>query len=237
VLASLPILFGSLFLPWFDWTSAVDLSWDDPLLAIALAEIVLVLVVLAISAGCLLLHRSQVVAIGLAGGAGMNAFWLGVFVISNADGVKIGAWILTIVGATLGAAAGLWLWQERAGQPMHTNRRARALVGALVVVTAEIIGSIGQSPKLVVPLGLSVVGVAAIFLVPRRIPESFRVAALSAFTAAGIISTGAAINYLSRFQDHGAELTDFSGRVALDGVIAAAMWIALSRPFGTSGRE
>jgi hypothetical protein len=54
---------------------------------------------------------------------------------------------------------------------------------------------------------------------------------------AGVISTGAAINYLSRFHDDGAELTDFSGRVALDGVIAAGMWIALSRPFGTSGRE
>jgi hypothetical protein len=239
VFASLPVIFTSASLPWFDESklSVTDLDWDSIVNGMFLPNWWLILGVLVLAVGFLLPNRWPAVAMGLGGAAGFNVVWLGVFAASAPSNILWAGFVYIASGAVLFAAVGFWAVRARAVPPLFTNRRIPVLAGGALIVVAQILEVGMDRVDLGLIYGLSVLTLAGLVLVPPRISETIRVAALTGFSATAVISVGTVISYFSRFHDEGASITDNNGRIVLDALIAAGMWIALSRPFATGGRE
>ena len=232
VFASLPVIFTTASLPWFDESklSVTDLDWGSIVNGMFLPNWWLNLGVLVLAVGFLLPNRRPAVSLGLAGAAGFNVVWLGLFAASAPSNILWAGFVYIASGAVLFAAVGFWAVRARAVPPLLTNRRPAVLAGSALIVVAQILAVDSERLDLWLSYRLSVMALAALVLVPPRISETIRVAALTGFIATAVISVGTVINYYSRFHDQGASITDNS-RLVLDGLIAAGMWIALGWPF------
>jgi hypothetical protein len=236
VLASGPILLTAMFLPWADDSLPVRFDWQEWTYGTVLPLMVLIIIGYLVAAGALLLGRFQPIALGLAGGAGLLGAYLlayDVLEIGRMEGVsspELG-WFVYLFGVLLLlTAAGWWLVRERARPPLVVHPRSQVFGGALVILAGQLSTISSQRVGFTVGVAVVVLAIVTALLVPRRISVAVRIAVLTGFTAVGVGSALAVTNFLARQASEGASIGGFTGRIALEIVVAAGLWIALARP-------
>ncbi len=241
--AGLALLLVSLGLPWVAGERLPEKPWGEWTYAMILPRGVLVLAGLLVAVTGLLRGRFEAVAMGLVGVSGFLAvidpFWIRQQIVLEFDpddfggvlpSVDIGLWTTMLAGLVLMAAAGVWLGRRPASEPRHSNRSAAVVAGAIIIVAGELLQIDGQEHWIIAYGSVGALIAAAGLLIPRQIPESTRIAALTAFTALAVASVVAAANYVGLHHAYGASLEDPMGRIVLNVVVALGVWTALSRP-------
>jgi hypothetical protein len=229
------ILLLAMVLPWADDSTPFTFDWNEWTYGTVLPMISLTFVILLVAVGCLLLGKAPAVAMGLTGASVLLGGYLiayDVIEVGKMDGVASprGGVVVYLVGVVvLLVAVGVWVTRERVTPPMLIAPRGQVIGGALAIVSAELAGISTQRIWFTVVVAVVMLAVAAAILLPGRISAAVRTAALTGSVAVGAISFLAAINFLARNHEYGASVGGFTGRIVLQSMAAAGLWIALGR--------
>ncbi|GAB6902174.1 toll/interleukin-1 receptor domain-containing protein [Kineosporia succinea] len=243
VTAGLATVLLSMWLPWVDGERVVELGWTEWAYSMLFPRGVLALAGLGLALLWLLRGQFEAVAMGLVGVAGFLAvvdpLWVWRELVEDPDEyvytIGTGLWTCVLAGFLLLGAVGAWARQLPASELRHGRRVVTAVAGAVLILLGQLLEVASHHHGFTTFVAAAVVTVAALVLVPARIPEPVRGAALSGFTMLALVSVAAAVNYVALHHDYDASLTDSMGRIVLNVVSALGLWIALSRPARVPG--
>jgi hypothetical protein len=237
-LTGLALLLLSLWLPWIDGGRLLEADWHEWEFAMIFPRGLLAVAGLVVAGACLLSGRFEAVATGLAGVGGyvaiVDPLWVRRQFVDDYTSyhpvIGIGLWLAVLAGLVLLAAVAAGLWRRPAAEPRHPNRSAAGAAGAVIVLLGQVLQIQSHHHWFTAYGSVAVLLVVAALLIPPRIPEFTRTAALAGFTALALASVVAAGNYVWLHRADDASLTDSMGRIVLNVVVALGVWTALSRP-------